>query len=64
VIREAWDEPIQRYRYDQLVVFSAEAGRAALHTAWPAALPPLPPGARYEPRLRIRARRGPPPPLR
>jgi hypothetical protein len=64
VIRDAWGEPVQRYRYEQVVVFSAEGGGASLQTAWPATLPPLPAGARYEPRLRIRERTGPPPALR
>jgi hypothetical protein len=55
VIRAPWREPIERYRYDELVVFAEEeGGRVLLLEAWPQQLGPLPAGATYAPRLRIR----------
>lgn len=53
-IRRPWDEPVAHYGYEEVVVFEARRpGRVALAEQWPAALPPLPPGARYAPEGRI-----------
>jgi hypothetical protein len=55
-IRSAWGALPSRHRYDEIVV--VRAGRAdgvSVLEVWPSELPPLPPGARYEPRARIRA---------
>jgi hypothetical protein len=65
VIRKAWDSPAMAYRYDEAVVVRfARTGGLSLLEKWPDdVLPPLPAGARYDPRARIR-RGGPLPPSR
>ena len=60
VIREAWRSPPTRHRYDEVVAVRFAGGRLGLLDAWPPELPPLPPGATYAPRARIRP--GPPAP--
>lgn len=64
VLREAWQAPVTRHRYDEVVVLrQTAAGELTLLDEWPAGvLPPLAPGARYDPRSRILP--GPPPPQR
>lgn len=61
-IREPWREPVRLYRYDELVVVRARPdGGVRILEDWPeGALPPLPAGASYRPRNRIRP--GPPRP--
>jgi hypothetical protein len=61
VIRQAWRAPVTGHLYEELlVVRQTERGEVQLLGDWPAGrLPPLPPGARYEPRGRIAT--GPPP---
>lgn len=55
-----WGEPPVLHGYDSVVVVREdEAGRLRLLETWPEDLPPLPPGAAYSPRSRLRA--GPPP---
>lgn len=55
-----WREPPVLRAYDSVVaVREDEAGRLRLLETWPDDLPPLPAGARYAPRSRLRA--GPPP---
>ena len=54
VIRQAWDEPVRRFRYGETVVVRSRAGTLGLVDRWPS--PPLPsPGAQseYAPRPRI-----------
>ena len=54
--REPWRQDVERYRHDEVVVFGEDdTGRVSLLDAWPADLGPLPPGATYAPRSRIRA---------
>lgn len=54
--REPWRQGVERYGYDEVVVFGEDdTGRVRLLDAWPADLGPLPPGATYAPRSRIRA---------
>jgi hypothetical protein len=64
-IRGPWDCPPTYHRYDEVVV--ARAGRAGtlqILDRWPdVVLPPLPPGAAYDPQARI-VRGGPVPPSR
>jgi hypothetical protein len=44
-----------RYRYEDVVVFAEDARRRVLLLdEWPPELPPLPPGAAYSPRARLR----------
>jgi hypothetical protein len=61
-IRAAWREPVRLHAYDQiLVVRERPDGSIAVLETWPAdVLGPLPAGARYAPRDRIRP--GPPGP--
>ena len=55
-----WREPPVLHGYDSVVaVREDESGRLHLLETWPEDLPPLPPGAVYSPRSRLRA--GPPP---
>jgi hypothetical protein len=59
-LRRAWDEPVTRFAYDECLVLREDRrGRLSLVDAWPNDLPPLPPGARYEPRRRMRSARLP-----
>ncbi len=54
VVRRPWREEPRLFPYEGVVVVREDAsGRVALVEAWPADLPPLPPGATYAPRLRI-----------
>ncbi|HEY2946550.1 MAG TPA: hypothetical protein VGN09_29220 [Vicinamibacteria bacterium] len=53
-IRKAWRDEPTRYGYGELIVArSGPDRRLALVRDWPAALPPLPPSARYDPEARI-----------
>jgi hypothetical protein len=53
-IRGAWETPATRHRYDEvLAVRGSRDGQVHLLEHWPPELPPLPPGARYEPRARV-----------
>ena len=62
LIREAWRSPVDLYRWDEVVVFHFGLdGRLQLLMEWPAALPALPAGARYDPRARIDAAPAPVP---
>ena len=63
VIREAWRESPSVHRYGELVVVRGDpSGRLSLLEEWPSqSLPPLPPGARYDPRARILSRTLPAP---
>jgi hypothetical protein len=55
-----WGEPPVLHAYDSVVAVREDAaGRLHLLETWPDDLPPLPPGAAYAPRSRLRA--GPPP---
>jgi hypothetical protein len=55
VIREPWREEPRLFPYDAVVVVREDAaGRIALVETWPRELPPLPGGATYAPRDRIR----------
>jgi hypothetical protein len=55
VIRRPWGEDSRLVPYDSVVVVREDpSGRVTLVEAWPPELPPLPPGARYDPRGRIR----------
>ena len=61
-IRGPWRVPARLYRYDEVVVVrQSRDGRVSVLDAWPAALPPLPSGAGYAPRARIRSQDPPPP---
>ncbi|MCG6926990.1 MAG: hypothetical protein LJF30_16995 [Acidobacteria bacterium] len=54
--RRPWRQDVERYRHEEVVVFGEDdAGRVRMLDTWPADLGPLPPGARYAPRSRIRA---------
>ena len=55
-IRGPWGEPALLYGYDAIVVLrEGKKGRLELLEAWPDGdLPPLPEGAVYAPRLRLR----------
>jgi hypothetical protein len=52
-LRDAWDEPATLYRYDELMVVARRDHGLALLEEWPRGLPPLPDGARYDPRARV-----------
>lgn len=55
IVRRAWDAPTTVFGYDEIVVVRhAVSGGIEVLDRWPADLKPLPPGARYEPRGRIR----------
>jgi len=54
IVRRAWTAPRTLYRYDELIaVRHTKGGDVVLLEAWPPELPPLPPGAVYEPRARL-----------
>jgi hypothetical protein len=54
--RGPWGQGVERYRYDELIVFAEdESGQVSLLDGWPASLGPLPPGVAYAPRSRIHA---------
>jgi len=53
-IRKAWEDEPTRYGYDEVIVARRGPDRQlALLRDWPAALPALPPSARYDPEARI-----------
>jgi hypothetical protein len=56
VIRKPWGVAPTEHRWDELLLLARDArGAVSLLESWPAgALPPLPAGARYDPRSRIR----------
>ena len=55
VIQGPWHEPPALFPYDALVVLREDAQqRVSLLETWPDELGPLPPGARYAPRERLR----------
>jgi hypothetical protein len=55
VVQGPWREPPALYAYDAAVVLrAAEGGRVSLLETWPEELAPLPAGAIYAPRARIR----------
>jgi hypothetical protein len=55
VLQGPWREPPALYPYDAIVALREDArGRLHLLETWPTELPPLPPGATYAPRVRIR----------
>lgn len=63
VIRDAWRSPPTHHRFDELLVARVRGdGRLVVEESWPRDLPPLPPGAGYAPRNRVR--QGPAPPAR
>jgi hypothetical protein len=55
-LRGPWQESPTTYGFDEIVVFSREGDGLRLLEEWPPLLPPLPAGARYEPRARIVSR--------
>lgn len=60
VLRGPWHEEAQVFPYSSVVVVAeGETGPLRLLEAWPASLPPLPPGAVYAPRTRLRSGHGP-----
>jgi hypothetical protein len=60
VVRGPWREDVSLYPYDSVVALTEdESGRLHLLETWPEELPPLPPGAAYTPRSRLRAREPP-----
>jgi hypothetical protein len=61
VVRTAWGAWPRHYSFDQIVIFRSDtAGRVTLLDEWPSELAPLPPGAAYRPRARIRSSGTPP----
>jgi hypothetical protein len=55
IIRRAWDEERRVYRYDEIVVLrTIRRGDVTFLDSWPEELGPLPAGASYAPRARIR----------
>jgi hypothetical protein len=59
-VQAAWHAPATLHLYEELVVVLVErGGKIRLADDWPDSLPPLPPGARYEPRARIVPLAGP-----
>jgi hypothetical protein len=55
VLRGPWRESPTLYSYGAIVALHEDArGRLHLLETWPAELPPLPPGATYAPRARLR----------
>jgi hypothetical protein len=54
-LRGPWRSPVDLYRYDEtMVVHFSRTRQLSVLTQWPAGiLPPLPPGARYDPLARI-----------
>lgn len=60
VVRGPWQEQPASFAYDAVVVVREDVkGRLQLQEAWPAELPPLPAGATYAPRARLRLGRRP-----
>jgi hypothetical protein len=56
VLRRGWHDPVERYRYEEVIVFGKnQDGRLGILDSWPKVLGPLPAGATYEPRLRLRS---------
>ncbi len=53
-VRAAWGARTTLFRYDELVVVRDGPGPLAILDEWPSELPPLPSGARYAPRARVR----------
>jgi hypothetical protein len=53
VIRGPWRAAPHTYRYDEIVVARYTDGVVGILPEWPGTLPPLPPGARYEPAGRV-----------
>ncbi|MFI5184252.1 MAG: hypothetical protein ACHQNV_07640 [Vicinamibacteria bacterium] len=53
VIQRPWRVAPHTYRYDEIVVARFADGVVGILPEWPATLPPLPPGARYDPASRI-----------
>jgi hypothetical protein len=59
-VAAAWGAPPTRHRYDELVLLrNGKDGALSLLDDWPASLPVLPAGARYDPRARIRSLQAP-----
>ncbi len=54
-VRAAWGTRSTLFRYDEIVVVRDAQGALAILEVWPPELPPLPPGARYAPRDRVRS---------
>jgi hypothetical protein len=52
-LREPWEDAPTTYGYHEIVAFARSPAGLQVLESWPAMLPPLPPGARYEPRARI-----------
>jgi hypothetical protein len=53
-VQRAWRDPAALHRYDELVVVRhGPDGGVEVAGRWPSELPPLPPGARYDPGARI-----------
>ncbi len=64
-IRKGWGETTTMHDYDEtIVVRPTGSGGVRVLDEWPDMLPPLPPGALYEPAARIRRRRSDWPQLR
>jgi hypothetical protein len=62
IVREAWHVPKRLHRYDEIVVVRhTREGQVQVADEWPRELPPLPSGAVYAPRARIRPDRPEPP---
>ncbi len=56
VVRNPWREPAALYAYDAVVAVREDSrGRLQLLETWPRDLPPLPAGASYAPRSRLRS---------
>lgn len=56
VVRDAWRSPVQLFRHDQIVVVRrSREGPCQVLDEWPPEMPPLPAGATYAPRARLRA---------
>jgi hypothetical protein len=54
VIREPWQSPVTHHRYDEMILLRyTKDERLELLVEWPAGLPRLPAGARYDPAARI-----------
>jgi hypothetical protein len=61
VIRAAWDSPPTLHRYDEVIVLRPGAGgEVEILGSWPAGLPPLPGGVRYDPWARVAGSQMPP----
>jgi hypothetical protein len=52
-LRRPWQAPVTLTRYEDTIVVRCRSGRVQILEDWPPALPPLPPGARYDPQSRI-----------